>query len=485
MQNPLGTMELLKRLGVQVLRTSITWRNVVAPETVDFPTKPAFDATDPSAYPQPLWATFDAVDRAAAATGIRLYITLVGPAPLWAAGPGAPTKPSLAWRWRPSPADFGQFAQAAGTRYDGRYRPPGASSPLPRVSFWSIWNEPNYGTTLLPQATPDGTPISPGLYRGLIDAAWEGLHASGHSPATDTILIGETAPYGYDQPGEFGEMVPLKFIRALYCVGSDYQPLQGAAATEIGCPASATNFRSQNPGLFGASGWAAHPYTGGKPPTTLTSGFPLSADYADFPALPRLEGALDKVTAAYGSAARFPIYNTEFGFQTNPPNTGPSTVSPPLAARYMNEAEYLSWSWPRIRSFDQYELTDPSSGSKNNFDTGLEYASGAPKSSFDAYRMPLWLPLTTQRRNARLEVWGCARGAPVVQRHTGHPQEVQIQLAAHGRYQTLASVTLDPARDGCYFATHVHFPGSGSVRLAWRDGSTTQYSRLQPITADA
>ena len=95
-----------------------------------------------------------------------------------------------------------------------------------------------------------GNPVSPQIYRRLVDAAWTGLQATGHTPASDTILVGETAPYGVepDQPGAAHEMVPLAFIRTLYCVDSNFQPLQGSAATKVGCPVSSSNFRASKSG---------------------------------------------------------------------------------------------------------------------------------------------------------------------------------------------------------------------------------------------
>ena len=69
---------------------------------------------------------------------------------------------------------------------------------------------------------------------GLVAAAWSALAATGHTTATDTILIGETAPRGINtgnHPGNFSGMLPLRFIRAMYCVDSDLKPLRGTAAT--------------------------------------------------------------------------------------------------------------------------------------------------------------------------------------------------------------------------------------------------------------
>jgi hypothetical protein len=64
----------------------------------------------------------------------------------------------------------------------------------------------------------------------MADAAYSGLLATGHIDGT--ILLGEltSAPNSVTRP--------LPFMRDLYCVGGNYQPLTGSAATALGCPAS-------------------------------------------------------------------------------------------------------------------------------------------------------------------------------------------------------------------------------------------------------
>ena len=163
-----------------------------------------------------------------------------------------------------------------------------------------------------------------------------------------------------DQPGNFSGMVPLRFVRALYCADSSFRLYRGAAATERGCPATAAaskTFPAQHPILFHASGFSVHPYPQGQlPPNVPTS---IEPDYADLPALPNLERTLDRLQGLYGSSEHFPLYSTEFGYQTNPPEKIARAVSVSTAALYLNWAEYISWRDPRIRSYDQYLLSDP------------------------------------------------------------------------------------------------------------------------------
>jgi hypothetical protein len=482
------TLATWKSLGVQVVRYNELWASTVP--SFASRTKPAgFDAADPGS-PDYDWAVMDAVDRDVAGAGMRLYLTLTAPAPLWATSPDAPTKDDCVFcdRYRPSAADYGQWVEAVGKRYDGHYTPPGQSTPLPRVSFWSIWNEPNYGPNLTPQSTENAqkqiVDTAAPQYRKLVEAAWEGLAATGHTTQTDTILIGETAPRGVQDPGIDQMTSPLQFIRDLYCVDGDYKPISDATvATALGCPTngSSASFAKNNPALFEASGWADHPYPDGIPPNVKSGTASESVEWADFARLSDLEASLDKAATAWGSDAQLKIYDTEFGYFTNPPLRKYDAIAPATAAKYDNWAEYLSWKDPRIESYDQYLLVDPPASSTSKFDTGLEFSTGklVPDVS-EAIRLPLWLPTTTAKSGQALEVWGCARPALTKPVST---DKVHIQFASGaGAFKTLATVTVHPASSGCYFDTQVQFPASGDVRLTYTEGAHTVTSRTQAIT---
>ncbi len=478
--NPLQALRTFRSLGVDEVRVYLTWSSF-APDPTS-PTAPVFNAADPAAYPASDWGALDKIVRSAATVGIGLDFTVGGPAPAWAVGPTAPHGSPYDGGWMPSSRRFGQFVHALGVRYSGHYLPSGASSRLPSVNFWAIWNEPNYGHYLSPQAV-GSVEVSPRVYRGLLDAAWSALLATGHRPPRDTILIGETAPRGLvgpGLPGDFSGMVPLRFIRALYCVDSSLQPLRGRAAAVRGCPVTAAadhRFVRANPGLFQASGFADHPYPDAFAPDIRT---PLEPDYADFAALGNLERTLTRAAAAFGQTVRLPIYSTEFGYRTNPP----TSLGVPLraAALYLNQSEYLSWRDPRVRSYDQYLLTDPPAAARTDFDTGLEFADGRPKPSvYAAFRMPLYLPVTRARRGQVLQVWGGVRPAPVTAARTGHRPRVLIQWrsGAGSRYRTLRTLPISDPHG--YFDTFIRFPGSGEVRLQWSGSGRALHSRTQSI----
>jgi hypothetical protein len=472
------TLQMFRKLGASMVRVFVPWSYITDDESAT--KQPAgFNASDSGDYPAGAWERWDTVVRDAKQFGLAVDFVLTGGAPRWAEGNDVPAKiaANINYAWKPVAKAYGQFVTAVATRYSGTYPDPdNPGQTLPRVSFWSLWNEPNFGEDLAPQAI-DGSTVSvgPGMYRGLVASGWNALQATGHGH--DKIVIGELAARGLSGkaspghpqglPGELAQTKPLIFIRTLYCVDSNYNRLKGKAASSVGCPTSgsAARFRTQNPGLFKASGFSDHPYPQNQPPTKEISKDP---NYAAFSELPKMWGELDRLQRVYGSTTKFAIYNDEYGYVTRPPNKGPY-VSPTTAAYYLNWAEYLSWKQPRIASTMQYLLYDPPPNPllpQGGFDSGLLTTAGRQKATYGAYRLPVYMPVTTARPGHALEVWGAARPAPGVQQVTHQAQTVQIQLShAGGAFKTLKTVTITNGRG--YFDVRMTFPASGTLRLAW------------------
>jgi hypothetical protein len=497
--NATKTLQAFRQLGAGIVRVFVRW-TAIAPGPGSSRRPAGFRASDPAAYPKASWAYLDAIVSQARADGIAVDLLVAGGAPRWAERGGIPGSAAgnLNRAWYPSAGEYGAFVRALATRYRGSYRPSGFSDALPRVSFWEIWNEPNFGEDLGPQAT-NGSSVSvaPGMYRGLVDAAWSALAQTGHR--RDTVVIGQLSARGVQGPpdrshpqglpGNFGQTKPLQFIRTLYCVDSSFRQLRGAAAAARGCPATAAGsrrFRSQHPGLFGASGFGIHPYPGALPPTADGRSDP---DFAAFSELPRLERELDRLQRIYGLGTRFAIYNNEYGYITNPPNRS-DYASPATAGYYLNWAEYLSWRSPRIVTTMQYLLNDPvpdrGTPEYGGFASGLLSPRGTPKADYYAYRMPLYLPVTSTRRRRSLEVWGAARPAGYAALDTHARQVAQLQFQPHSRgpFTVLKKLTITDPRG--YFDVHIAFPSSGTVRLMYAfpaserpavPGGSTIYSR--------
>jgi hypothetical protein len=468
--NPGPTLTTLRSIGVNVIRVDVLW-NQIAPDPTSRTKPPGFTASDPSSYPSGAWDSLDRLVSQAQAAGIQVDLMPMGGAPLWATASGAPgctlvggTRMCFDNVFEPSASEYGQFVHAVATHY-------------PSVHFWEVWNETNWGPSLAPQYMGSSVPVSANLYRGMLDAAWSALQQTGHGH--DTVVDGSLSQDGSAHVGQTGTTAPLVFVRTLYCVDASYKQLRGAAARQAGCPTSKTAFRNAHPALFSASGMGVHPYPYGRPPTQIDFPNPNGAEFAE---IPHLITTLQRVAHTYGSHKPLNVYNTEFGYQTGFANAQ-------NAAKYINQAEYISWKNPRIATYDQYELQDVSW-----FATGLVRTNGGLKPSFYAYRLPVWLPVTTTKRGSPLEVWGDVRPAhfATADGHGTQYASIQFSRGGSGSFQTIKTVPITNSRG--YFDVRVKFTQSGAVRLAWRyptgdsalqdplDPSQWIYSRVTSVT---
>jgi hypothetical protein len=404
-----ATLDEMKALGVETVKISIFWRDLAS----DRPANPE----DPGAYPAAKWSAYDAAVQAAAARGLEVFLNGAGPAPDWAVS----QKSDPAGVYRPNAAEFGRFAKAVGVRYSGSYSPPGsgggggsppppscppkplpcpappmgsafrafaaddgapaaaaAAGPLPAVRLWSVWNEPNLPRFLLPQrsSTRSHFPVSPHLYRGLYLAARDGLAGSGHPG--DVILMGELLPVGKSAKTPRSSLRPLEFLREVACVDSRYRAFKGGAAKERGC----SGFKA-----LPLSGLAHHPYTLAGGPTT----HPPNRDDASIATLSRLTKALDRLKARKRLAVRgrVPLWLTEFGVQTDPPDF---LFGAPIGKvpSYLGLSERIAFVNPRVMSYSQYPLVDDRTN--RGFQSGLRFSSGKAKPAiYTEYRLPIYV----------------------------------------------------------------------------------------------
>jgi hypothetical protein len=389
-------LDELQDFGVDTVRVIVAWRQI-APEP-ESPTKPNFDATDPSAYPAQ-WDALDDLIVGARARGISVLLTPSGPTPDWASGGHDGIT-------NPSAFDFQQFLQALGTRYSGNFTPPPPVEPtdppsiaLPRVDHWSVYNEPNLTLFLKPQLR-HGKSVAAKIYRNLFLGAQKGLAASGH--ANDTLLIGETSP----GPGRKGTD-PISFVRGVFCLNEDFK-------RKGGCP------------KIDADGWAQHPYD------------PFDAPFEEghhnlinLATIDELTQALNKARAAGAVTKRLPIYVTEYGIESVPDLK--YGVSELRQAEYIGISEYLMYRNRRIRSFGQYLMQDDVGNAQVNFQTGLRFSDGREKIAFDAFS----IALVAQRPDAKrkkVTIWGHVRPK-------GGPYSVTVK--ANG--STIRTIGTNPA----------------------------------------
>ena len=408
-----ATLDQITSFGVTHIRQLVYWRDY-APDP-DSKSKPAFDASDPNAYPADKWDNLDGLIAAAKAKNVQVTLTLTGPVPKWA------TKSKKDNLTDPDPKEFGAFATAIGRRY-------GAD-----VSTWSIWNEPNQPQFLKPQYKR-GKPESPKLYRKLYQAAYAGLRST-PANSDDTILIGETSPRGNQNV-----VHPLAFLRGTLCLDSKYR-------------------KSKSCGELEADGYAHHAYTTSAGPRFK----PANTEDVTIGVLSRLTGALDKAAKAGALPKQLPVYLTEFGIQSTPDKV--SGVSLAKQAAYMAISEHMAYVNPRVVAFSQYLLSDDpprSEGYKyGGFESGLRSADGKTKPAYEGFR----LPLAVEVYGTSDVLWGLVRPQRAV-------SKVTIERKPKGAsWRTLK--TLDTTATGVYSVKTTHKSGQ-TYRVKWTapDGKT-------------
>lgn len=497
-----ATFAELKAIGVDRVRVSVFW-HLVAPAS-DQKERPSFGSAgsaSPAGYPAANWDRYDEIVRAAGRHGLGLLFSITGPAPLWATG--SPERKDIEPTYEPKPDEFRDFVNAVATRYSGTYRdelpapPPDCNllgcqqqpapegEVLPRVDFWSIWNEPNHPGWLTPQWLPDprgGTlpllPAAARIYRDLMDAGWTALQASGHG--SDTVLLAETAPRGLNDRGLTRAIRPLEFIRELYCLDRAYRPFQGEEAQVRGCPGTRDAFVSAHPGLFNATGWAHHPYALEQGPEDSDP----QRDNVVLADLPRLTRTLDRIFSVHGQARRLPVWLTEYGYQTDPPDP---TLGIPWSrhAAYLNHAEYLAFRNPRVMSMAQFLLVDdgplrqfPPSDPRywGTFQSGLRTSDGRNKSAYAAYQRPIHATRSRVRRGATVRIFGQLRSAANGSSLTA---QLQFRTARSRRYRKVRTVRTSNPRG--FMLARVRPRQSGWYRLVWRDGSSGRQMKTRRV----
>lgn len=412
---PDGSLDLLQSLGVTAIRIQMPWASVAPSPDASRP--PAFNATDPNAYPAAGWSRYDVAIAAARARGIKVLLTITGPAPRWAT---ASHRDGIT---KPSATAFGKFATAAGRRYGSQ------------VSWWSIWNEPNLGKML----GPTKGLASASIYRALYLKAYAGLRAARVSAP---VLIGELAPIG-NHLARIGTTSPLRFLRAMLCLSDGYRKSRTCAAVP-------------------AQGFAMHPYTRAVGPREI----PPTPDDVTIGVISRLVKALDRAAAARALPRRLPVYVTEFGVQSFPDRI--SGVPLAVQSDFRSLAEYMAYRNPRIASFSQYLLRDDQTlnGATGRFESGLFLFKGdVPKPALQSFRLPL---VVIPRGAASATLWGFVRPAH------GAGGSLTVQFADRGRSFTTLG-TQRYAGSG-YWTRHVADRKGRAWRVVWTAPDGTVYT---------
>jgi hypothetical protein len=405
-----STVKTWKAMGVDSVRTFARWASI-APDPLAKQMPAGFD---PSNHADPLysWGTLDRAIDAVRGADMNVILTITGSGPLW--GMSSPANGNDGYR-NPSPAKFAQFAAAVAKRYGDR------------VDTYILFNEPNQPGWLQDQAVcAKGKCVehAPHLYRRLVRAAEPAVRAA--DPGS-TILIGALAPSGKSQTARNKSMRPLQFLRAFGCVNRKYKRVRTGECKD---------FRPAT-----ADGFAYHPHGIRLAPDKRSS----NRDDAQMADLSRLTTVLDKLTSRgrmkVRGAKRFPLYLTEYAYQTNPPDKF-SGVSLSQQAKFLRQGAYLAWRNARVRNITQYVYVDePVVGVSSGWQSGLFNVDGTPKPSLAVFPNPFW---AQRLKPGSVQLWGQVRPG-------GGYQTVQLQRRVGGTWITMSNLLTDA--NGFYFAT--------------------------------
>jgi hypothetical protein len=327
----------LKSLRAGVVRITIDWSSVARRR----PTAPA-DPADP-AYN---WTIVDNVVAEARQNRIAVVAAIFG-TPRWA-GRGKNRLPRRI-------TDLRLFAFAAAKRYSGTYRVgEDENEPertLPPVRRWLAWNEPNNPVFLKPQwkmvsrrwrsqAAYDYAKICAAVYAGVKSTRIAG----------QKVACGATGPRGNDAPRSSRPSTsPLVFMTWL-----------------------------RRAGLKRFDAWAHHPYYGSRleKPTTM----PVSKKGVT---LANIKVMIQRLNALWG---RKPIWVTEYGYQTRPPDRL-FGVSYATQAKYVHQSLALARKSRRIEMFVWFLIRDERRLS--GWQSGVVTVNGRRKPSYRAFQTAL------------------------------------------------------------------------------------------------
>jgi hypothetical protein len=432
--NPLA-FQRTREAGGRFVRIQLYWGGA-APTT----RPPSWNPSDPN-DPAYDWVASDEAVRHALAAGLTPLMQVDG-APGWAQRCQTPAVLAGAI-CDPNPADLRAFATAAASRYSGRT--PG----IPAVKYWQALNEPNLSLFFFPQFEANGKPLSPFLYRELINAFYAGVKAA--EPA-DVVVLGGLGPIAVPKY----TIGPMRFARLLLCMKGSKNP----KPTKDDC-GGGVNFDV----------FAIQPYTTGGP---AHEGGPNDVQIGDLPKLQKLIAAADRVDRIKGQFKKTPLWVTEFSWDSKPPD--PNGLPMRIETRWVAEALHTAWS-AGVSNFFWYSLRDGvHDGSKpysETLESGLYFRGPTleedhPKPFLRAFRFPF-----VAYPGKSLSFWG--------RTPSGGSGKVSIQLLEGGKWRKATAVRAD--KNGIFHGnieTHYGASLKGAARAAFAKQTSAGFS-MRPV----
>lgn len=394
--NEVAAFDNVRATGSTTVLSALRW-NAIAPSQQPV----SWNPEDP-ADPHYEWRFFDEWVTRAVAAGLTPIFDVRG-APRWAERCQAASEDAVC---NPDPAALAAFTRAAVSRYSGRF------GDLPHVRYWQGLNEPNLSLFFEPQYSGDEL-VSPDLYRTLINAFYDAVKSVEPSNLVIAAGLGPIAVPRFT-------VAPMTFARRLLCM-------------------TGTN-RNPRPAKKGCVGGVSfdifdmHPYTTGAP---SHEGGGNNVQMGDLWKLQTLLAAADKAGRINSAFQRTPLWITEFGWDSSPPDPGGLPMR--IGKQWIPEALHQSWRWG-VANFMWYSLDDykpkPSLPYSQTLQTGLYFwapksAEEQPKEIMYAFRFPL----VAVRHGKGLKIWG--------RTPTSRGGRVKIQALRSGRWTKLATAKAD------------------------------------------
>jgi hypothetical protein len=288
-----------------------------------------------------------------------------------------------------------------------------AARHYPWVKKWTIWNEPNQPRWLRPG--------SPSVYvTRILNPGYKALHAAIRGVQ---VGVGGTAP----RAGT-GGLSPLAWLDGLHKAHARFDA------------------------------YAHNPY----PLSPAETPFKGACGHCTTVTLASMNRLISKLDGYFGKK---PIWLTEYGYQTSPPDRI-FGVSLAKQAQYMSEAALRVYQLPQVTILIHYLYRDePDIGA---WQSGLQTTGGKVKPSFDAFRLPFaQLPGS----GGKTTLWGQVRSG-------GGRRPYLLQQQVGGKWKSLGGTRLT-ASNGFFQAT-VRAPTGTRFRFrSVRDGAYSQTLTLR------
>ncbi len=301
-------------LKMGVIRTQINWANIASkkPKAPEDPNDKAYN-----------WTSLDKLVKDASAwqaTSRGTVIYDLWGTPKWARRYSG----HVAFVPVPNTTYLRQFVRAVAKRYNGTFVPAGSPTgalPLPRITHWEIWNEPNNALGLAKPGgkTGNGVPAGATAYVTILRTAYNAIHAEDKG-RTRAQVIG----------GAVGGRTGIDHVKFYSALKRAHAPMDAISV---------------------------HPYSL-LPNVGPTDGAPGKGYLYPFYRLGNFQRFTSFVKSWRGS--KFPIWVTELAWQVKS-KSNPGGVSTTQQSAYFQQSVTRLRKFPQVQGMVWYMLRDETS----------------------------------------------------------------------------------------------------------------------------